>query len=403
MASRIETVSRVSVSDSSSSESIIAIAKGASGWFIVKSSWRSSTREKRRPRWSTSSSTSMISASRRPRKISTASRTSFSFWVRVWWLVMIRWRPAATASPGRAISASTIEAVIRRCGRSASGGFSTSLVRFSSDQLTAPSGMRGFGSFFRFFALLGALPASSRARCLARSRSNSMVHVGACTTTWPTVSYPARPARPAIWWNSRAFSRRIRLPSNFASPVSSTVRIGTLMPTPRVSVPQMIFSSPDWASFSTRRRYFGSMPAWCTPMPSRTRRERICPKPLEKRKSPISSRIRSFSSALRIFPPCSACACSRASFWVKWTMYTGASRSSRIVVIVSGSGVSDQRKSSGTGRGASATTVTARSVRSSRSSTKKETSPRVALISTNWQRGSSTSGTCQAQPRCGSP
>ena len=55
-------------------------------------------------------------------------------------------------------------------------------------------------------------------------------------------------------------------------------------------------------------------------------------------------------------------------------------------VIVSGSGVSDQRKSSGTGRGASATTVTARSVRSSRSSTKKETSPRVALISTNWQR-----------------
>ena len=33
------------------------------------------------------------------------------------------------------------------------------------------------------------------------------------------------------------------------------MRIGTLMPTPRVSVPQMTFSSPSWASFSTSRRY----------------------------------------------------------------------------------------------------------------------------------------------------
>ena len=72
-------------------------------------------------------------------------------------------------------------------------------------------------------------------------------------------------------------------------------------------------------------------------------------------------------------------------------------------MIVSGSGSSDQRKSSGTGRGASSTTVVSRSVRSVRSSTKRVTSPSVALISTNWQRGSSTSGTCQAQPRCGSP
>src|SRR5699024_3224414 len=171
-------------------------------------------------------------------------------------------------------------------------------------------------------------------------------------------------------------------------PVSSTVRIGTLMPTPRVSVPQMIFSSPDWASFSTRRRYFGSIPAWCTPMPSRTRRERICPKPFEKRKSPMISRIRSFSSGPRIFCPCSAWACSSASFWVKCTMYTGASRSSRIALIVSGSGSRDQRKSSGTGRGASSMTLTCRPVRSVRSSTKRVTSPSVALISTNWQRGS---------------
>ena len=124
-----------------------------------------------------------MSASRSPRKISTACFTSTSFWVRVWWLVMIRCRPAAIASPGRVISASTMEAVIRRWGRSCSGGFSTSLVRFCSDQVTAPSGTLGLGSFLRFFALLGALPASSRARTLARSRSNSMVQIGAWTTT----------------------------------------------------------------------------------------------------------------------------------------------------------------------------------------------------------------------------
>jgi hypothetical protein len=61
--------------------------------------------------------------------------------------------------------------------------------------------------------------------------------------------------------------------------VNSTVRIGTLMPTPRVSVPQMTLSRPAWASVSTSRRYFGSMPAWCTPMPCRTSRDSVLPKP----------------------------------------------------------------------------------------------------------------------------
>lgn len=61
------------------------------------------------------------------------------------------------------------------------------------------------------------------------------------------------------------------------NPVSSTVRMGTLMPTPSVSVPQITRSRPRCASCSTRRRYLGSMPAWCTPMPPRTRRERVCP------------------------------------------------------------------------------------------------------------------------------
>ena len=44
------------------------------------------------------------------------------------------------------------------------------------------------------------------------------------------------------------------MPSNFASPVKTTVRIGTLMPTPSVSVPQITFSSPVCASCSTSRR-----------------------------------------------------------------------------------------------------------------------------------------------------
>ena len=58
--------------------------------------------------------------------------------------------------------------------------------------------------------------------------------------------------------------------------------------------------------------------------------------------------------------------------------------------------------SSGTGRTASSTTATSRPVRSCRSRTKKETSPRVADMSTICARGSSRSGTCQAQPRGGS-
>ena len=114
------------------------------------------------------------------------------------------------------------------------------------------------------------------------------------------------------------------VPSNLASPVKSTVRIGTLMPTPRVSVPQMTRSSPAWASVSTSRRYFGSMPAWWTPMPLRTRRDSVLPKPAPNRNAPIRSAIASLST-LRP-PPAETSrdfsrllACSTAAAWVKWT------------------------------------------------------------------------------------
>ena len=135
------------------------------------------------------------------------------------------------------------------------------------------------------------------------------------------VSNPARPARPAIWWNSRAVSSRIRVPSYFDSAVNSTVRIGMLMPTPSVSVPQMTLSSPAWASVSTSRRYLGSMPAWCTPMPCRTSRDSVLrPNPAANRKLPISSAIASFSARVLTLMLISAWACSIAAAWVKCTM-----------------------------------------------------------------------------------
>ena len=95
-------------------------------------------------------------------------------------------------------------------------------------------------------------------------------------------------------------------------------------------------------------------------------------------------------------------ACSTASLWVKCTTYTGAwwvaTSSSR----VSASGVVDQAKVSGTGRSASSTTATSRPVRRERSAAISAMSPSVADISTSCACGSSSSGTCQAQPRSGS-
>lgn len=144
---------------------------------------------------------------------------------------------------------------------SGSGSDWISLSNVLSDQDTKPSGAF-FRTTLRFF--FGSSPAFLTAFSFSTTCS------GACATTKPAVSKPARPARPAIWWNSRARSVRTRVPSYLVSAVNSTVRMGTLTPTPSVSVPQITFSRPACASFSTSRRYFGSMPAWCTPMPCRT-------------------------------------------------------------------------------------------------------------------------------------
>ena len=92
------------------------------------------------------------------------------------------------------------------------------------------------------------------------------------------------------------------------------------MPTPRVSVPQMSLSRPACARVSTRRRYLGSIPAWCTPMPWRTSRESVLPNPAVKRKEPMSSAICSFSAFVETLRLISAWACSIAAACVVCTM-----------------------------------------------------------------------------------
>ena len=84
-------------------------------------------------------------------------------------------------------------------------------------------------------------------------------------------------------------------------------------------MPQMTLSRPAWARVSTSRRYFGSMPAWCTPMPCRTSRDSVLPKPAVNRKPPIASAIASFSARVQTLTLISAWARSSAAAWVKCT------------------------------------------------------------------------------------
>ena len=108
-------------------------------------------------------------------------------------------------------------------------------------------------------------------------------------------------------------------PSNLHSRVKSTVLIGTLMPTPSVSVPQMILSSPACASCSTSTRYFGSRPAWCRPMPCRSHLRMSAPYGLENSKPSIASAMAAFSSRVQILRLVKSCALDAASACVKCT------------------------------------------------------------------------------------
>ena len=84
-------------------------------------------------------------------------------------------------------------------------------------------------------------------------------------------------------------------------------------------MPQMTLSSPACASCSTSRRYFGSIPAWCTPIPWRTSRDSVLPNPAENRKPPISAAIWSFSARVHTLIDISDCARSSAAACVKCT------------------------------------------------------------------------------------
>ena len=98
---------------------------------------------------------------------------------------------------------SSIEWLTWKLEVSGSGSASTRRSKVGWPQPIEPSGGFLRTTLRRFF---GSSPA------LARAFSFSMTCSGACTTTRPTVSKPARPARPAIWWNSRALSSRVRDP-----------------------------------------------------------------------------------------------------------------------------------------------------------------------------------------------
>ena len=64
--------------------------------------------------------------------------------------------------------------------------------------------------------------------------------------------------------------------------------MGTLMPAPSVSVPQITFRSPRCASCSTSTRYLGRRPAWCSPMPCRSHLRISAPYGLLNSKSAIT-------------------------------------------------------------------------------------------------------------------
>jgi len=154
--------------------------------------------------------------------------------------------------------------VMRKRDLSISGERAIRLSKVSRLHDTKPGGGRLDGAFFFF------LPSPARRRF-------SITCSGAWATTLPASSKPLRPARPAICLKSR--TRRIATfwPSYLASLVKSTVRIGMLTPTPKVSVPQITLSSPCWANCSMSSRYLGKSPAWWMPTPKRMKRRTSLP------------------------------------------------------------------------------------------------------------------------------
>ena len=93
--------------------------------------------------------------------------------------------------------------------------------------------------------------------------------------TVPTVSFPRRPALPAICVYSPGNKKRNSCPSCFRKDSKHTHRAGAFTPIANVSVENKTFTLPRQKSISTISFTIGSKPAWCTPKPressSRTR------------------------------------------------------------------------------------------------------------------------------------
>ena len=137
-------------------------------------------------------------------------------------------------------------------------------------------------------------------------------------------------------------------------------------------------------------------------MPARSSLARLWPKP-DANGKPLSSSANSARRPASVTPwLSSAWARSTAAACVECTTYTGAWWVATSWEIVSWIGSSDHAYDSGTGRVTPPMTAVGRSVVASRRPASLVTSPSVADMITNCACGSSTSGTCQAQPRSGS-
>ena len=101
--------------------------------------------------------------------------------------------------------------------------------------------------------------------------------------------------------------------------MNSTVRIGTLMPTPRVSVPQMTFSRPGLGQRLDQPPVPGQHPGVVHADAVPDQPGQGLAEPAENRKPPITSAMASFSARLQTLTLISACACSIAAAWVKCT------------------------------------------------------------------------------------
>ena len=234
-------VERVGPATSGRAARMAASANGESGWLSAKSSCRSTVSADpaalvvghREPLDHTAGQQRAVDgdgAADVPR----AGRAAVS------WLSVSSCCIAAKASPGRSITFSSIAWLTPKLDRSGSGCGRDEPV----ERRLAP-GHDAFGRLaahdlaplLRVVAGLGQglLVVDDVLGCLPRPRPGG-VEPGAPGAARDLVELAC------------AQQPRACVPSYLDSAVNSTVRIGTLMPTPRVSVPQMTFSSPACAS-----------------------------------------------------------------------------------------------------------------------------------------------------------